>query len=55
MDYVYDLPWLQLINSNSIGIEIMQGLSGSFGVILTVPIAAALSAWLPVWIHNRKK
>jgi uncharacterized membrane protein len=45
LDYTYDLPFLQLINSNSIGIEIMQGLSGSFGVILTVPIAAALSAW----------
>ena len=45
LDYTYDLPFLQLINSNSIGIEIMQGLSGSFGVIFTVPIAAALSAW----------
>ena len=27
LDYVYDLPYLQLINSNSIGIEIMQGIS----------------------------
>jgi uncharacterized membrane protein len=25
----------------------MQGLSGSFGVILTVPLAAACSAFLP--------
>ena len=47
LDYAYDLPFLQLINSNDVGIQIMQGLSGSFGVIFTVPMAAALSAWLP--------
>ena len=46
MDYVYNLPYLQLVNSNAIGIEIMKGFSGSFGVILTVPIAAALSMLL---------
>lgn len=46
LDYAYDLPFLQLISSNAIGIEVMQGLSGSFGVIFTVPMAAALSAWL---------
>lgn len=45
LDYAYDLPYLQLINSNSIGIEIMKGFSASFGVILTVPIASALSAF----------
>lgn len=47
LDYVYALPWLQLANSNIIGIELMQALSGSFGVILTVPLAAACSAFLP--------
>ena len=55
LDYVYDLPYLQLINSNSIGIEIMQGISGSFGVILTVPIVAAFSAWFPYYIEQRNK
>jgi uncharacterized membrane protein len=44
LDYAYDLPYLQLLSSNSIGIEIMKGFSASFGVILTVPMAAALSA-----------
>ena len=44
LDYAYDLPYLQLINSNAVGIEIMKGFSASFGVIFTVPIAAALSA-----------
>ncbi|WP_196592713.1 YibE/F family protein [Pectinatus sottacetonis] len=52
LDYVYALPYLQLINSNAIGIELMQGLSGSFGVILTVPITAVFSAWFPVYIKQ---
>ncbi len=42
IDYVYDLPFYQLINSYSIGIEIMQGVSGSIGVIFAVPITAAI-------------
>ncbi len=53
LDYVYDLPYLQLINSNSIGIEILQGISGSFGVIFTVPIVAFVSAWLPHYLQNK--
>lgn len=44
LDYAYDLPYLQLVNFNAVGIEIMKGFSASFGVIFTVPIAAALSA-----------
>ena len=43
LNYAYDLPWLQIINSNNIGIAIMQGLSGSFGVVLCVPATVALS------------
>ena len=34
LDYAYDLPYQQIINSNNIGIAIMQGLSGSFGIVL---------------------
>ena len=46
LDYAYDLPWLQIINSNNIGISIMQGLSGSFGVVLSVPATVALATLL---------
>jgi uncharacterized membrane protein len=28
-------------------IQILQGISGSFGVIFAVPITSALSAWMP--------
>ncbi|MDY6268799.1 MAG: YibE/F family protein [Selenomonadaceae bacterium] len=46
IDYVYDLPLLQLLNSNGLDIVLMQGLSGGIGVILTVPMAAGVSAFL---------
>ncbi|MCC8167841.1 MAG: YibE/F family protein [Clostridiales bacterium] len=46
LDYTYDLPLRQLINSYNIGIEIMQGISGSIGVILAVPATAAVTAVL---------
>lgn len=44
LDYSYDLPWLQIINSNNIGLQIMQGLSGSFGVILAVPVTCMIAS-----------
>lgn len=46
LDYAYDLPWLQIINSNNIGIAIMQGLSGSFGIILSVPATVLLASYI---------
>ncbi len=46
LDYAYSLPYLQIINSNNIGIAIMQGLSGSFGIVLSVPVTVALSVLL---------
>ena len=44
LNYAYELPYLQIINSNNMVIEIMQGISGSFGVIMTVPIVSFLAA-----------
>ena len=44
--YAYDMPFLQMFNSYSIGIEIIQGISGSLGVILTVPFVSIISAFL---------
>lgn len=54
IDYVYDLPLLQLLNSNGLNIVLMQGLSGGIGVILTVPLAAGASAWLLTSPHRKK-
>ncbi|WP_019553516.1 YibE/F family protein [Propionispira raffinosivorans] len=46
LNYVYDLPYRQVLNSNSMGIEIMQGISGSLGVVFTVPMVAVMAALL---------
>ena len=42
--YAYDMPFLQMMNSYEMGIEIMQGIAGSLGVILTVPLVSAIAA-----------
>lgn len=51
MDYAYDLPFLQIINSNNIGIAVMRGLSGSFGIVLSVPVTVIFAAF----VYCRKK
>lgn len=51
LNYAYDLSYLQLANSYVIGTEIMQGLSGSLGVVLTVPI----TAWVAAFFISRKR
>jgi len=42
----YQMDYRQMINMPFISIEVIQGLSGSIGVILTVPFTALVSAWL---------
>ena len=43
---VYDIPFLQLINTDFLCIEILQSIAGCVGILLTVPLVAAISAWL---------
>lgn len=54
LDFAYDLPFLQIINSNNIGITVMQGLSGSFGVVLCVPLTVLTAAIIYVKGDGRK-
>lgn len=51
LDYSYDLPYQQIINSNNIGIAIMQGLAGSFGIVLSVPFTVLICT---VLFHRSK-
>ncbi|MBD7911146.1 MULTISPECIES: YibE/F family protein [Clostridium] len=44
--YSYSMKYNQIINMYSIGIEIMQGISGSIGVILTVPLVSFITSRL---------
>ena len=46
LNYAYNLKYNQLINMYEIGIEIMQGISGSIAVILTVPLVSLISVYL---------
>ncbi len=42
--YSYNVPFNQLINMNMMSIEVIQGLSGTIAVILTVPIISFISS-----------
>ncbi|WP_455950908.1 YibE/F family protein [Eubacterium sp.] len=44
--YAYIMPYLQIVNMYSIGIEVIKGISGTLGIILTVPMVSAISAWM---------
>ncbi len=52
MFYAYDYEYLQLINLYDMAIEIIQGISASMGVILTVPFVSCIGAWLIVKRRN---
>ena len=42
----YQVQFNQLINSNYLSIEIAQRLCGTFGIVLTIPAASAISAFM---------
>lgn len=42
----YNYPMMQLMNGDYVTIEVLQGLSGSIGIIFTVPFVAGISAYL---------
>lgn len=46
LNFTYDLSPLYIINSNNIGIAVMKGLSGSFGIVLSVPITVLIASWM---------
>lgn len=46
--YAYDVSYTQLLNADFVAIEVIRSLAGSIGIVLTVPVVAAVSAWLPV-------
>lgn len=46
--YCYNYNYYQVLNMYDIGIEIIQGIAATLGVILTVPFVAFISAWLLV-------
>lgn len=51
--YAYNKAYLEYMNDYVIGIELLRGMSGSIGVILTVPFVSAISAFLMAGQHNK--
>lgn len=43
--FSYNVDIKQLLSSNYIAIEFAQGIAGTLGIVLTVPIASFISAW----------
>lgn len=43
---IFDYPLIQIFNADSIAIELIRGVAGTIGIILTVPLVALLSAEL---------
>lgn len=50
--YAYNYQYLQIMNMYSVGIEIMQGLSASLGVILAVPFTSLITS---IFISRKSK
>ena len=46
VNYAYDISYRQLVNGYYMGIEIMQGIAGSIGIILTVPFVSMVASGL---------
>lgn len=44
--YSSSMPYNKLINLDVLGIEVIQGLAGSIGIVLAVPITALIGSYL---------
>lgn len=51
---VYEYPLIQILNSDMIVIEILQGIAGSVGIIATTPLVSALCAVIFQIKRNKK-
>ncbi len=50
---VYEYPLIQILNSDMMAIEIMQGIAGSVGIIATTPLVSALCAAIFQFKENK--
>ena len=44
----YEIPFSQLLNTDFVVIELVQGIAGAIGIVLTVPFVALISAHLMI-------
>lgn len=48
LTHAYEIPFSQLLNTDFIVIELVQGIAGAIGIVLTVPFVAFISAELAI-------
>ena len=53
--YMYQFTYYRLINIDALGIEILQGITGSIGLVLTIPITAWIAASLAKGVSKSKQ
>ena len=51
--YAYDVSYTQLINADFVAMELIRGLAGSLGMILTVPLVSFLAGRILSKIRKR--
>ncbi|MDF2801628.1 MAG: YibE/F family protein [Anaerocolumna sp.] len=49
---IYEYPMIQILNSDMMVVEILQGIAGSVGIIATTPLVSALCAVVFQWKRN---
>lgn len=42
----YEMPWIKIVNLDLIATEIVRSAAGSIGLVISVPVTAAMAAWL---------
>lgn len=50
--YSYNMSYLEYMNRYDIGIEILQGISGSLGVIFTVPFVSIIASFIMTYVDR---
>lgn len=48
LTHAYEIPFSQLLNTDFIVLELVQGIAGAIGIVLTVPFVAFISAQLMI-------
>ncbi len=46
------MPWAKLLNLDLVATEVAAAISGSLGLILTIPLTAMTAAWLMTQKHT---
>jgi len=48
----YQVPFIEIVNLDIIATEIIRAVAGSIGIVLSIPLTAAISSWMECW--NRR-